>query len=96
MLSRITVEIDYTNNGRPYFRIIENATSDDLRDKAFTQFRRTFMHQSQWCNVDFGQVQMDGTIQWNVHPIAPEELEKEAQHMLKAAEGYKAALPNDN
>lgn len=83
MLSRITVEIDYNNNGRPYFRVMENATSDDLRDKAITEFRQVFQHQSQWCKVDFGQVQMDGTIQWNVHPIAPEELQQAIEAMQK-------------
>lgn len=75
MKSRITIEIDYNNNGQPYFRIMESPTSDDVRDKAITEFRRAFKHQSQWCVVDFGQVQMDGSIQWNIHPIPPQQLE---------------------
>lgn len=87
MLSRITVEIDYNNNGRPYFRVVENTNSDDLRDKAVTQFRRTFQHNSLWCKVDFGQLQMDGTIQWNVHPIPPEELTEQAECMRKFSVG---------
>lgn len=81
MLSKVTVEIDYNNQGRPYFRVMENATSDDLKDKAVTQFRRVFNFKSLWCKVDFGQVQMDGTIQWNIHPIPPEELAPHASAM---------------
>lgn len=83
MLSRITVEIDYANNGQPYFRVIEHASSDDLRDKAITEFRRTFGHVSQWCLVDFGEVQMDGTIQWNIHPVPPNQLQQEIEAMQK-------------
>lgn len=83
MKSRITVEIDYAFTGKPYLRIMEDATSDDLRDKAITEFRRVFAHQSQWCLVDFGQVQIDGTIQWNIRPLPPAELEQEAQAMQK-------------
>lgn len=96
MLSRITVEIDYCNNGRPYFRIIENATSDDLRDKAITEFRRTFHLQSQWCVVDFGQVQMDGTIQWNIHPVPPEELDEAAYKMLEVSDGMSIVRDNSD
>lgn len=83
MKSRITVEIDYNNNGQPYFRVMEDTTSDDLRDKAITEFRRAFKLQSQWCVVDFGQVQMDGTIQWNIRPIPPNQLKDEVLAMQK-------------
>lgn len=83
MTSRITVEIDYQKNGQPYIRIIEDGNSDDLRDKAISQFRQVFKHQSLWCKVEFGDFQLDGKLQWHISPLAPQDLVTEIEEMKK-------------
>lgn len=81
MTSKISVEIDYTQNGRPYFRVVEAASSDDLRDKAITEFRNQLLQTSSWCKIEFKQVDMNGALHWYIYPIPPHELEEHIPQM---------------
>lgn len=74
MKSRITIEVDF-DNGQPYIKVMEDAHSDDVRDKLITFFRQRLGHASWWCYIGFyGDGNENGMQKWTIHPITPEKL----------------------
>lgn len=85
MTSKITIEA-CVDTGRPYIRVIEDMSSDDLRDKTITAFRRRLKHESSWAKIIFGpgSVAPDNRLQYEIHPIPPDELCNEAKLILSS------------
>lgn len=82
MKSRITIEMDFSN-ASPYFRVLHDRKSDDVRDKLITQFTHLFEHTSSWCRVKFDGTGLNGTPLFEIHPITPSQLKQELQIILE-------------
>ena len=93
MTSKITIEA-CVDTGKPYIRVIEDTSSDDLRDKTITAFRRRLKHESNWAKIIFGpgSVGPDSRLQFEIHPIPPDELCNEANLILGR---FQVASPQD-
>lgn len=81
MKSRITIEVDF-DNGKPYIKVAEDFSSDDVRDKLITFFRQQLGGTSSWCKIEFHPYH-DKAEQnrWVIRPITPEQLEAECKLM---------------
>ena len=78
MKSKITIEIDFDKNNCPFIQVINDRTTDDVRDKLVTAFLQSFGGTSEWCRVDF-KATSDLTSVLNIYPITPDNLEKESE-----------------
>ena len=75
MKSRITIEIDFDNQRKPFIQIIQR-TSDDIRDRLVSDFLE-LLDDSSMCSVDYiGEFISDGSMEyfkrWAISPIEPE------------------------
>lgn len=80
MKSRITIEVDF-DNGRPYFKIVADTESEDMRDKAIREFRHVLKYDSSWARVKFDDHHKPGQILFTIEPITPSGLEREVEMM---------------
>lgn len=86
MLSTIKVETDFTN-GNTFFCVMNNRYSQDMRDKAIAHFRRMFGYTSSWAKIVYPDYTVaDGFSYFEIHPITPDQLRKEAAIMLEQAD----------
>lgn len=79
MLSKITIEVDFSNKNLPVIQILQR-DSDDVRDKLISNFLQGLMHTSRWCKIEYNGQYMD-THRWNIAPITPYELSDEIKLM---------------
>lgn len=92
MQSRLTIEVDF-DNGQPYIKVLNDTTTDDVRDKLVTFFRQRLGHTSAWCRVEHAQfpaTDRTGICIFFIKPIRPEEMEAEAKIMTEQVEMLKA------
>lgn len=92
MKSRITIEIDFNENNRPFIQISNDVLSNDVRDKLVTAFRQSLQAESRWCRIEFPaymQSQDSSVVGMAIYPLTPLELGKHAQIMEDV---YKAHL----
>lgn len=87
MLSRISIEVDETNNNHPIIQIVSKE-SDDVRDKLVRQFLQSFKHCSRWTTIEFVGNNLahkpDGGADswtWKITPITPDQLQDEISLM---------------
>jgi len=89
MTSRITIEVDF-DNGQPYIQIVEDLTSNDVRDKLITFFRQRLGYQSNWCRIGFmgakHVMDNDGIKKWTIHPVTDLELDEMKKELDKRIE----------
>lgn len=93
MTSRITIEVDF-DNGQPYIKIVNDTTSDDVRDKLIKFFTERLQHTSSWCKIthayDTGMSTPEGRhaklVAWRIDPITPAQMADEAKAMQEQAE----------
>lgn len=85
MKSRITIEVDF-DNGKPYIKVAEDFSTDDVRDKLISFFRQQLGSTSSWCRVEFHPYH-DKAEQnrWIIKPITPDELKDQAVIMSEQA-----------
>lgn len=79
MLSRITVEVDFSNGNLSFIQVIEKH-SDDVRDALIGHFLERLAHESRWCRIEYYGDDMRGR-HWRIHPMAPQELPSEMKLM---------------
>ena len=83
MKSRITIEVDF-DNGKPYIKVAEDFSSDDVRDKLITFFRQQLGHTSSWCKIEFHPYHEKAEQnKWIIRPITPDELKEQAAIMTE-------------
>jgi len=83
MTSRITIEVDFENNNQPMIRVIQDRSSDDVRDKLLKYFAEKLGYASTWLKVKFPQYGPENALIYTIHPITPEQLEEEAKIMME-------------
>ena len=81
MKSRITIEVDFENNNQPMIRVIQDRSSDDVRDKLLKDFAEKLGYASSWLKVKFPAYGPDTALIYTIHPITPEQMEEEAKIM---------------
>ena len=85
MKSRITIEVDFDNK-TPYIKVINNYSSDDMRDKSITYFREKLQYTSSWANIIFREnLSKPDELRFDIIPITPNEMEIEADYMAEQA-----------
>lgn len=88
MKSRVTIEIDF-EFGKPYFKVVADMESEDLRDQAVREFRQALGFDSNWARVRFHDQYKAGQKLFTIEPIAPSDLTQEVEMMTKAVERMK-------
>lgn len=79
MLSRLTIEVDFSNGNIPCIQILQE-NSDDVRDKLVSQFLQSLMHTSRWCRIEYiGEQRL--AHRWSITPITPYDLQSEIKLM---------------
>lgn len=87
MKSRITIEVDFSNNNLPVIQILSQ-DSDDVRDGLIKAFLQSLQHTSRWCKILYeGEASTfdDATVnkqRWRIVPITPKEIKDEVKLML--------------
>ncbi len=79
MLSRLTIEVDFSNGNIPCIQILQE-NSDDVRDKLVSQFVQSLMHTSRWCKIEYIGAQKFAQ-RWSITPISPYDLQSEMKLM---------------
>lgn len=90
MNSKITVEIDFSNNRIPVIQIMHRK-STDTRDQILTEFLQMFGGASSWCNIKWVQDYREGPESGHfsrvlITPITKEQLPEQAAVMAKQAD----------
>jgi hypothetical protein len=80
MKSRITIEVDF-DNGQPYIKVINDKTSDDVRDKLISFFQERLGYTSSWCKIVYPGYASSGPTQFRIEPIRPHQLKGELEAM---------------
>lgn len=80
MKSKITIEVDFENQGKPYIQVYSEK-SDDVRDKAIEAFITQLSYTSNWAELVFKSTDKPGTCIFRVYPIPPTDLETQAKQM---------------
>jgi hypothetical protein len=85
MNSKITIEVDFSNNNLPVVRVLHRK-SDDVRDSLVSNFIQHLDHTSisRWLRIEYrGERTPDGHV-WDLVPISSSlaELEQEAKLMM--------------
>lgn len=83
MRSRITMEIDFSDQNKPVIQVSE-VSSDDVRDKIVRSFRDTFGYTSMWCRVIFSSSVENEDKMYTIRPIPPQDILKEAEKMAQS------------
>jgi len=90
MKSRITIEVAFDDNNRPYIQCDYSEQSDDVRDKLILNFIERLGHTSSWCRIHFhgGGVIGGNSMRtcFSINAITPAELKAEAKKMLEQAD----------
>lgn len=76
MKSRITIEIDFDNQRKPFIQILQR-NSDDVRDRLVSDFLELLGHESSMCSIDYiGEYDSgddkESFKKWAISPIEPE------------------------
>lgn len=74
MTSRLTIEIDFSNNNEPFIRCLIDNNSSDVRDRLLQHFFKKLGGDSSWLHVNFLDPQNDGTLIAKLAPVTPDEL----------------------
>lgn len=92
MNSKITIEVDFSNNNLPVVRILHRK-SDDVRDSLVSNFIQHLDHTSisRWLKIEYrGERSPDGHV-WDIVPISSSlaQLEEEARLMMAMIESLR-------
>lgn len=91
MNSKITIEVDFSNNNTPVIRILHRK-SDDVRDSLVSNFIQHLDHTSisRWLRFEYRGERQDGHV-WDIVPISSSlsQLEEEAKLMMTMVESLR-------
>lgn len=99
MKSRITIEVDFSNNNLPVIQILSQ-DSDDVRDGLIKAFLQSLQHTSRWCKILYeGEASTfdDATVnkqRWRIVPITPKEIPNEIKLMQATLEEWERPIDN--
>lgn len=80
MHSKITIEVDLEAS-TPFFKVIVDKTSEDIRDQLVRKFREKFSCISNWCRAKFDDTAVSGNFMFTIEPIPPHHLPEELKMM---------------
>lgn len=85
MKSRITIEVNFEENNLPIIQVLNNRSSDDVRDKLITSFLQSLQHTSRWCKIIYmGNASIDEKepiYRWHIVPVTPQQIPEEISLM---------------
>lgn len=88
MKSKLTIEIDFSDNNTPYIQILEDP-SQDVRDQLICSFIQSLAHQSTWCKIVPHYMQDGYPKKWIIKAITPAQIEQETVIMIEQNRLYK-------
>lgn len=82
MRSKITIEVDL-DASLPYFQVIVDKTSEDIRDQLIRKFREKFGCYSSWARVKFDDTAISGHFMFTIEPIRHQHLKDELKELQR-------------
>ena len=83
MQSKLTIEVDFNDNNKPYIRIIQMC-SDDVRDKLLSNFLQSLEGKSTWCKIIYNPGPSTPDIShWSIKAIIPDQFAEESNVLVE-------------
>ncbi len=89
MQSKITIEIDFSDNNTPFIQISESPSSD-VRDQLICSFLQSLGYESTWCKIVPSSFNDGYPKKYSIKAIKSQQFEEEAKIMAEQARVHNA------